>query len=585
MASFREKMISSQVPHGSGVVVRDSSLGRLHQSVKFGHRFSSGENQSKALLGPILDSSSSKENSSNATNSIKRPGKTPMPSTPFSILKQEIEHDDDDDQSLLCSPLVMKTRNPSRSSSSSFAAKQQPTTTTDFSNSSEDKSIQLPATRNTSGPDEVQNTQVVYTLPSPVFGESPCQPRYQSAIHPKHSETPFTVNKKGVCMDLSDVFCGAVKNSTAVKKMRPTPARPPRKPTAATTATRGEAAEESDEKSDESQEIMFTNLLNQMLCPIDDTELQSGAFHGLVIHQKLSKTRRVFRQTFRSMNLEPLKNRILSGKLKLREDRDVSADLGCRKELIELLFSYSVHWLRLGMETVFSTTFTSIDRATLRNFIITEVVQDSDILNKYTHGKCKVPSGSFEASYRDELRTAVLFRILCLVCFLDVAKSQELLDCPLFDKKAKFKSTKKLLFQFCSEFMKGEGNIVKHLGRLGLDVTVEQKATEELEFRINNIKVDLSDGIRLTRLAEILSDASLVSKLRLPVVSRLQKFHNVNLALNHLQGIPKSILAHHIIDGHRQQVLRFYGRLSRIIFYQTFSPKSMCVPKFSAFKN
>ena len=40
-----------------------------------------------------------------------------------------------------------------------------------------------------------------------------------------------------------------------------------------------------------------------------------------------------------------------SGKLSIRSDRDVFADVGLRGQIMSLLMSYSTPWLRLGLET------------------------------------------------------------------------------------------------------------------------------------------------------------------------------------------------------------------------------------------
>ena len=68
-----------------------------------------------------------------------------------------------------------------------------------------------------------------------------------------------------------------------------------------------------------------------------------------------------------------------------------------------------------------------------------------------------------------------------------------------------------------------------------------QSCLDEFDYTIKNLCVDLRDGVRLVRLAEIwtthssgakqILDTSLSQKLRLPTVSRLQKIHNVKLAL------------------------------------------------------
>jgi len=53
-----------------------------------------------------------------------------------------------------------------------------------------------------------------------------------------------------------------------------------------------------------------------------------------------------------------------------------------------------------------------------------------------------------------------------------------------------------------------------------------------------------------------------MKKLRLPAVSRLQKLHNVGVALKELRNLgvplPQDILPHHIVDAHREIVLKLF---------------------------
>lgn len=53
---------------------------------------------------------------------------------------------------------------------------------------------------------------------------------------------------------------------------------------------------------------------------------------------------------------------------------------------------------------------------------------------------------------------------------------------------------------------------------------------------------------------------NLSSKLRMPAVSRLQKIHNTNVAIDTLEscgceGVKKKFPAKDIVDGHREQTL------------------------------
>ena len=124
------------------------------------------------------------------------------------------------------------------------------------------------------------------------------------------------------------------------------------------------------------------------------------------------------------------------------------------------------------------------------------------------------------------------------------------------------KSTRDVLVTICRECLSAEGDIVKHLSRIGLKISYVQDPIDEVSFRVTNLATDLRDGVILTRLSEIMTATPFkkyMSSLRLPAVSRLQKKFNVNLAFSVIKDygitIADGINAHHIMDGHREMVL------------------------------
>ena len=204
-------------------------------------------------------------------------------------------------------------------------------------------------------------------------------------------------------------------------------------------------------------------------------------------------------------------------------------------------------------------------KLTLKGFIVNRVLSDPATLNKYTNGRCKVPSGNFEKKFKAEMRGLTLRRLLTLIVFLDQAKEANILDrVPmLFTKASKVKSTREVLIRLCRDFLSAEGDIIKHLSRIGITVSYEQKAVDEVDYTVENLAVDLRDGVRLGRVTEILTcqePKSILVKLRLPAVSRLQKLHNVGCVLGILRdyGVPSldDVAPHHIVDGHREMVLK-----------------------------
>ena len=151
---------------------------------------------------------------------------------------------------------------------------------------------------------------------------------------------------------------------------------------------------------------------------------------------------------------------------------------------------------------------------------------------------------------------------------------------PSSDEKAnplQVKKSETALVLFAKEFLSGEGNIVRHLlHACKYRVFHTQKPLDEYDFTVENLAIDLRDGVRLVRVTEVLTGDTLRNlsrKIRYPAVSRLQKLHNAGVALSSLQksGISMQvkekqqwngrITEKDIIDGHRQKSLALLWKL------------------------
>lgn len=454
------------------------------------------------------------------------------------------------------------------------------------------------------------NRTVVSRVEAPPPSTQSRWARNRLSTYPTPSPTPFT--PRGVCMDLSDMFQDASFSTRATAHKSASRAHVPHsvtsrrallasvaKPTPADTSL---LDNEQDHDWADQQCQAFSSWLNYTFTPSEDKDHEAAlasetthergvALRTLVLHQRMAQARRSALALFHTdpvlqKSRQRLLQEISKGKLRIRPDRDLAVNLTLRNQAVALCLSYSTPWLRLGLETLFGESIlpsvphhfsphgnpvasrkvpTTRMKAALQTFLIQRVLSDDHVLAKYTKGLCKVPSGSFETKYRAEIRNLALYRLLLLFLFLDRAKENNLLDkAPrLFAKTASVKSTREVLLTFCRDFLSSEGDFVKHLSRMGIQVHYKQEPVDELDFTITNLAVDLRDGVRLARLLEILSHAprkSLLVKLRLPAVSRLQKLHNVGLVLRRFRnmGVPLSdeVVAHHIVDGHREMVLK-----------------------------
>ena len=249
-------------------------------------------------------------------------------------------------------------------------------------------------------------------------------------------------------------------------------------------------------------------------------------------------------------------------RLVVRKDRNITKDVGMKMSLLKLILSYNPLWLRIGLETVYGEILSlssNSDLLGLSRFLITRWLSNPDVLAEYAHPS--VPH-SYREGCQDALNKFALKKFLEVVYFLDIVKESKLIrhnPC-LFCPDSQFKSSRELLLTFAKDYLAGEGDLTKHLAYMNYVVSHKQSKLDEFEFAVTNIKTDLRCGVRLAKVAELLAGGSdVMNMLRVPSVSRLQKVHNVDLALTALrQGgaeIRKEIIAKDLVDGHREKTL------------------------------
>jgi hypothetical protein len=451
------------------------------------------------------------------------------------------------------------------------------------------------------------------------------QLQFESSSEPEESSTAATpqIKNNSIAFDISAPH--------SHHKSKSTPYVSNKTRAHAATGTNGVNVKPGDTWADKQCET-FVSWLNYTFTPTEDedneesnsnattgggtstsrTSPSRGALRTLVLHRRMAQTRMKGAELFHGRDMLKVRAIVQAeigrGKVTIRDDRDVYADLSLRRQITTLLLSYTTPWLRLGLEmllgepislldstsTVASTiTITSPNRCSspmatkasrnqtaataaaatsdsrmrnlLKSVIVNRVLSDAKILAKYTKGKCKVPSGKFGKLYLEEMRALVLYRLVVLIIYLDRAKEANIIDkVPrMFTKTSSVKSSRSVLLALCRDILSAEGDFTKHLSRIGLVVSYKQEPVDEVEFVVSNLAVDLRDGVRLTRMVEILTEAptkSVMTTLRLPAVSRLQKLHNVGVAISKLTDfgitITSDVNSHHIVDGHREMVLK-----------------------------
>ncbi|KAJ8279107.1 hypothetical protein COCON_G00061730 [Conger conger] len=316
---------------------------------------------------------------------------------------------------------------------------------------------------------------------------------------------------------------------------------------------------------------------NKFKCPTAPTK-EEMSFRMYTARRRLNSLRRAACQLFTSeamvKAIQRLELEVEAKRLLVRTDRHLWKDIGKRQRILNWLLSYNPLWLRIGLETIFGELIplgSNSDVMGLAVFILNRLLWNPDIAAEFRHPK--VPH-LYRDGHEEALSRFTLKKLLLLVCFLDKAKESRMIehDPCLFCMDAEFKTSKDLLLAFSRDFLSGEGILSRHLGYLGLAVSHAQVPLDEFDFAVKNLASDLKCGIRLVRVMELFTqDWSLSRKLRMPAISRLQKVHNVELALEVLKAKGVDLKDEHgcaidardIVDGHREKSLAL---LWKIIF-------------------
>lgn len=255
----------------------------------------------------------------------------------------------------------------------------------------------------------------------------------------------------------------------------------------------------------------------------------------------------------------------------IRTDRNLHLDVGLQKIIMELLLSYNPLWLRIGLEAIYGLVLplkSNNDIEGLTTFIIHRMFKNPHLKNK--HSKSNAPNMLLPA-YMDAIKKFTLKKFFMLVFFLDQAKQKKLIphDPCLFCRNAICKESREIIIRFTRELIAGIGDITKHLRPLGYVVSHKQSYLDEYKYGVHNIAIDIRDGVRLTKVMEIiLMKNGLLNQLRTPAISRLQKIHNVQVAFNALKEanfvIEGDISAQDIADGHREKTLSLLWQLIHV---------------------
>lgn len=263
-------------------------------------------------------------------------------------------------------------------------------------------------------------------------------------------------------------------------------------------------------------------------------------------------------------------------------------DLGMKRRFIDIwLQTYEPNALRAALETVTgrvipATTISSSnfnistdgvssqkERASTRRlekFLDAFLVQNQDMDRN---------SSEFSTDDRETLAAAyrrTVHRSIMLVILLDKARecSETSFSRCLFLSSSPYKSSLAVLQALTRFLLPSCGDVGKAVAQIDCQLTYEQRPLGEYGYKISNLAVDLRDGVRLTRVVELLlypptsSDDCqwpLSRQLKFPCLGRAVKVFNVKTALDALAStdegrqLVSNIRAAEIVDGHREKTI------------------------------
>ncbi|KAF9099502.1 hypothetical protein BGX23_001647 [Mortierella sp. AD031] len=333
-----------------------------------------------------------------------------------------------------------------------------------------------------------------------------------------------------------------------------------------------------DEKWIDKQERSFSQWLNHefnvtvdSFSPKDPSSWSYYSHKFEYEHTRAAACKIYQSDTFRIVLLK-VEESIARDRLQLRADVNLVGDVGTRREIIDMFFSFDMRWLVLGLETITGKAIAinpNFDRPTISGFINKAIFHDKQIEAEYEPDRIL----SNRPKFYQTMNRLILKRMFMLILFLDKAKTGRLIpsDPCLFNKDSDIKSCRTLLLIISKNYLLGEGDIIRHLVFMGYSVLHTQVPLDEFDFTVKNLAVDLRDGVRLCRLIDLhFPELNLGLKMKFPTLSKAHMQQNVTLALNALmkQGIALEgtrggvVSSRDIVEGHREKT---FGLLWKLI--------------------
>lgn len=349
------------------------------------------------------------------------------------------------------------------------------------------------------------------------------------------------------------------------------------------------------------QEIAITQLLNSILSQARDKGVRTTP------HDELRST---LLNRYNHQDIRVVYNRVqaacLYGSLSLTHEamfqiQSLVNDIGRRKAFLKFwVDNYDSELLKTALEVVSGRQINvpvarkstglspakTAKRQGLANFIESFILRHEDSQFK--------AAGSGTAT---DLGSRTILKSLMLLKALDVLKegNDQIAGRCLFRKNATIKSSTTAVQTLIQMLNPAVGDSIRALRQIGYTVSHQQEPFDELTCQVENIAVDLRDGVCLTRLVEVLlyrskpphghntsrlerdtitvseeqviiisrqEDQPLSRHLKLPCNSRAAKIWNVQIALGalrhvkNLESLIEDVRPDDIVDGYREKTMK-----------------------------
>lgn len=174
------------------------------------------------------------------------------------------------------------------------------------------------------------------------------------------------------------------------------------------------------------------------------------------------------------------------------------------------------------------------------------------------HGSLRVWTESEISGDKAWTLRRTILRTLVLVRLIDDAKTSGIFGDLVFKKSSEMKSSEGVLVALGKMVSPSLGNVARAVKGCGYLLKVSQNPEEEYEYTIDNLKVDLRDGIRLAKVVELVLKEK-VEGILMSSKSKGEKMVNVEKVLSVLyrNGIVPlgTVRSKDVVDGDRKSVV------------------------------